>query len=99
MIWIFLTFTFFSMFFVSTWFLVRAVKNSLQLIEKLDEIQEQIDESILALNEKHKRLDSKSKTEIFFDDPIIKDVVKDIAESRDLIIKIAENFNDNRSQN
>ena len=82
----------------STALLIRSTKNSLQMIDKLDELEEQLEISLKILEEKHKRLEAKSKTEIFFDDPVVQDLVKDIASCRDAIFAIIKNF-DNKEEN
>lgn len=79
----------------STSLLVRSTKNSLQIIDKLDDLEEQLDISLKILKEKHKRLEAKSKTEVFFDDPVVKDLVKDIADCRDAVYAIIKNFDNN----
>lgn len=78
----------------STALLVRSTKNSLQIIDKMDELEEQLEVSLKILEEKHKRLEAKSKTEVFFDDPVVKDLVKDIADCRDAVFAIIKNFDD-----
>jgi len=85
----------FALLFIgSTALLVRSTKNSLQIIEKLDDLEEQLDLSLKILEEKHKRLEAKSKTEVFFDDPVVKDLVKDITDCRDAVSAIIKNFDD-----
>lgn len=82
----------------STALLIRTTKNSLQLIDKLDEIEDQLQISLDILKEKHKSLEAKSKTEVFFDDPVVKDLVRDIAVCRDAVRLIIENF-DSKEEN
>lgn len=93
-----LAITFFLLFSFSTFLLIRTVRNSLLLIDKIDDLEEQLELSLEILNEKHKRLEAKSKLEIFFDDPVIKETVKDIADSKDIISKIINNFDKKEEQ-
>jgi hypothetical protein len=81
-----------SLFSVTLFLLVRTTKNSIQLLDKIDDLEEQLEVSLTILREKHKRLEAKSKIEIFFDDPVVKEVVKDIAECRDVVESIINNF-------
>ena len=81
-----------SLFSVTLFLLVRTTKNSIQLLDKIDDLEEQLEVSLIILREKHKRLEAKSKIEIFFDDPVVKEVVKDIAECRDVVESIINNF-------
>lgn len=92
MISIFLCILFASLFSVTFFLLVRTTKNSIQLLDKIDDLEEQLEDSLTILREKHKRLEAKSKIEIFFDDPVVKEVVKDIAECRDVVESIINNF-------
>lgn len=93
-----ITFIFASLFVASTALLIRTTRNSIQLIDKIDDLEEQLNLAVEILEERHKRLEAKSKTEVFFDDPLVKDVVKDIAECRDAVAKIIDNFENKEEQ-
>ncbi len=83
---------------ISTVLLIRTVRNSVLLIDKIDELEEQLNLAVQILKERHKRLEAKSKTEVFFDDPVVKEVVKDIAICRDVVAKIIDNFESKEEQ-
>lgn len=72
--------------------LIRSTKNSLQMIDKLDEFEERVSEALKVLSARHKTLEARSKTEIFFDDPVVKEVVKDISDCRDSVAQIIDIF-------
>lgn len=92
------TFVFALLFIVSTSLLVRTTKNSIQLLDKIDDLEEQLSIAVEILEERHRRLEAKSKTEIFFDDPVVKETVKDIADCRDAVAKIIDNFENKEEQ-
>jgi len=92
------TFIFAILFVISTTLLIRTARNSIQLIDKIDDLEEQLVLAVKILEERHKRLEAKSKTEIFFDDPVVKEVVKDIADCRDAVAKIIDNFENKEEQ-
>jgi len=92
------TFIFAILFVISTTLLIRTARNSIQLIDKIDDLEEQLGLAVKILEERHKRLEAKSKTEIFFDDPVVKEVVKDIADCRDAVAKIIDNFENKEEQ-
>jgi len=91
-------FIFAILFVISTTLLIRTARNSIQLIDKIDDLEEQLGLAVKILEERHKRLEAKSKTEIFFDDPVVKEVVKDIADCRDAVAKIIDNFENKEEQ-
>lgn len=84
--------TFGLLFVGSSALLYRSTKNSLQMLDKFDELEEQLDLSLKLLTEKRKKIDEKTKMEVFFDDPVVKELLKDITECRDAVAQIIENF-------
>lgn len=92
------TFIFAILFVISTTLLIRTARNSIQLIDKIDDLEEQLVLAVKILEERHKRLEAKSKTEIFFDDPVVKEAVRDIADCRDAVAKIIDNFENKEEQ-
>lgn len=94
-----LTVLFASLFCVSTALLIRSTKNSLILLEKIEDLDDQLDDAVKLLEKKHKKLEAKLKLEVFFDDPVVKEVVKDISDCRDIVSQIIENFSDKSSTN
>jgi len=95
---IIITCIFAALFIISTALLVRTARNSIQLIDKIDDLEEQLSLAVQVLEERHKRLEAKSKTEVFFDDPVVKEIVRDIADCRDVVAKIIDNFENKEEQ-
>lgn len=69
--------------------LIFSVRKNLQLVDKIEEISDQIEESLDILDEYHKRIDLKSRTEVLFDDPLVKDLIQDIKGCKDAVLLIA----------
>ena len=59
--------------------------------EKFEEITEAIQESTRILGEQEEKISAKLKIEIFYDDPVVRDLVRDISIARDSV-KICENI-------
>lgn len=94
-----LTTVFGVMFCISTFLLFRTTKKSLEMMDKLEELDDHLENAVILLTAKHKKLEAKTKLEVFFDDPVVKDVVKDISDCRDIVSQIIENLNNNSSTN
>jgi len=60
-------------------------RKCLNLVEKIDDIRENLEEVASILDQQYQKMDAKSKIEVFSDEPVVRDLVKDIAESRDIV--------------
>jgi hypothetical protein len=76
-------------------------KRYLEILDKVDDVKDVIDMSIDVLNECHSSLDEKTKIEVFSDEPVIRDLVLDMARARDSVLKVSnvldeinQSFND-----
>ena len=78
-----------SLSFVLGTLLFFSIKKNLQLVERLDEISTQVEESLDILDEYHQRIDLKSRTEVLFDDPLVKDLIQDIKGCKSAVLLIA----------
>ncbi len=74
--------------------LFYSVQINLAHIEKMDELQEAIQTSLDILVEQHERILEKSKIEIFSDEPLVKELVRDIAVARDSVLVVAKILDD-----
>ena len=74
--------------------LFYSVKRSLELQDKIEELDDTLDEIVTALEEQHAKMDAKSKIEVFSDEPIIRELVQDIAIARDVVMKSASILRD-----
>lgn len=65
------------------------VQRNLQLVDKLDELGEQVDESLDILNESYSKIDRATKLEVLSDEPVIVGVLKDVKKARDAVLIVA----------
>lgn len=74
----------------SLYMLYRSVKRNFELIDLLEETNEQIEAAIESLDYYYKRVDKKTKLELFSDDPTVRELVEDMKQSRRAILLISE---------
>jgi len=74
--------------------LFYSVRSNLSHIEKIDELQDAIQSSIDLLSQQHLIILEKSKIEIFSDEPVVKELVRDIAVARDSVLAVAKILDD-----
>lgn len=73
--------------------LYKSIRKNLEMLSKIDEIDSGVDVCLATLDEIHRRIDNKSKLEIFSDEPVIRELIRDINEARDSVLKIAKIIN------
>lgn len=66
-----------------------SVKKNLELFENLEDISKQTEESLDLLDECYAKIYEKSKIDLFIDEPIVKDLIKDINTTKDAVLLIA----------
>lgn len=83
-------------FFLLTTFsmLVFSIKRNLLYIEKIDELSEKIQYSIDVLEEQYRNIEKKSKIEIFSDEPVVRELIVDMANAKNSILVIAKLLDD-----
>lgn len=69
--------------------LYRSINKNLELIENLEELSTQIEESLDILDSCYKNIHKKSELEIFIDEPVVKDLINDINNTKDAVLLIA----------
>lgn len=74
----------------SLYALYRSVKRNFELIDLLEETNEQIEAAVESLHYYYKRVDKKTKLELFSDDPTVRELVEDMKQSRRAILLISE---------
>ena len=60
-------------------FLAFSVIRNIDMLNKLEEMGIQIEESLDILDEYHQKIDIASKTDVMFDDPVVKNLLNDIS--------------------
>lgn len=63
-------------------------------MDKFDEIQEAIEESLVLLDVQKQKIDQKARMEVFSDEPVVRNLIKDIVESKNAVIKVAKLLDD-----
>ena len=64
-------------------------KRSLTLIEKMDDISLQIEESLDIIDESYSSVSKHLKSPVLFDDPVVTSMIRDVKKARDAMLIIA----------
>ena len=67
--------------------LFYSVKRNLEMMDKLEDLSGSLEGVVKILEDQHEKIDSKTKIEVFSDEPIIRELVQDIATARDAVKK------------
>lgn len=67
-----------------------SVQKNIEFSDRIDEIQESIQISIDTLNKQHMIMESKTKIEVFSDEPIVRDLVRDIKIAKNSVLTVAK---------
>lgn len=77
------------LFLTSTTALYYSVKKNLEFIDKFEDIGASVESALDVLEENYKKIDKKSKMEVFLDDPVVRDLLNNISECRDAVHVVA----------
>lgn len=69
--------------------LYLSLMKNFEMSDRLESVEEAIEESLDMLNDVYGRIEAKSKMEVFSDEPVVKELVRDIVESKKMIHKVA----------
>ena len=64
-------------------------KKSLKLMEKIDEIGAQIEESLDVIDESYQDVSRHLKSLVLFDDPVVTMMIKDVKNAREAMLLVA----------
>jgi hypothetical protein len=81
-----------SIAFATCFFL--SLRKNMEFMDKFDEIQEAIEESLVLLDVQKQKIDQKARMEVFSDEPVVRNLIKDIVESKNAVIKVAKLLDD-----
>lgn len=76
--------------------LVISIRKNLEMMERLEQTDEVVQKSIEILEEQHTKIDQKTKIEVFSDEPVIRQLIQDIAEARDAVLLIENMLQSNQ---
>ena len=66
-----------------------SVKKNLELLSQIDDISDQIEESLDIIDASYKRISEKASLEVMSDEPVIRELVADMKASKDALILVA----------
>lgn len=66
-----------------------SVKKNLELLERLDEVSDSIEESLDVIDESYAKISQKATLEVMSDEPVVKELVADIKAAKDALILVA----------
>lgn len=75
---------------LTIWALVVVTKKAVDMSDKLEETEGFLEESYDRLQQNHNILEERSKTEVFSDEPLVKEVVAEIHEAKKSIQVVLE---------
>jgi len=67
-----------------------SIQKNIEFSDKMDDIQESVQTAIDILNEQHLAMDAKTKIEVFSDEPIIRELIRDIKIAKNSILVVAQ---------
>lgn len=68
---------------------VLAVQRSLVLIEKIDEINVQVEESLDIIDTSYASVSKHLESPVLFDDPVVVAMIRDVKQARDAMLLVA----------
>jgi len=80
--------------FLTSSLLIVSLKKNIEFMEKIDEIQETLEKSLEILEIQSKKIDQKAKLEVFSDEPVVRNLIKDIIESKNAVVRVAKLLDD-----
>lgn len=80
--------------FLTSSLLIVSLKKNIEFMEKIDEIQETLEKSLEILEIQSKKIDQKTKLEVFSDEPVVRNLIKDIIESKNAVVRVAKLLDD-----
>lgn len=70
-------------------FLVLSVRRNMSYMETIENTAEQVQTSLDVLDECYRRASDRAALEVMSDEPVIREMVKDLKDSRDAILLVA----------
>ena len=75
--------------FVTLIGLLASVRRSLELVEKMDDVSNQIEESLDMINDAYASVSRHLESPVLFDDPVVIAMINDVKYARDAMLLIA----------
>lgn len=74
----------------STSALYVSVRKNIELMEKIEEFQDAVDVCLDTLETQYQTIESKTKIELFSDEPVVRALVQDIAIAKMSVLEVAK---------
>lgn len=74
--------------------LFLSLQKNISLMEKLEEVGQAIEKSIDILEEQHQIIEEKTKIEVFSDEPVVRELVKDMTIAKNSVLEVAKILDD-----
>ena len=84
--------------FVFLILLILSVKKNLYFQNRVEEINDRLEESLDVLDEVYQRIVEKTKLEVLSDEPVVRELAEDLKISRDSILHVASLVTDSLNQ-
>ena len=85
------------LFLVSSAGLYVSVRKNLELLDRIENVEDAIDNALKALDEQHQKINRKSKIEAFSDEPVVRELIQDIVTARNAVHRVALLLDDSLS--
>ena len=72
-----------------SWALFLSLRRNMKLMDRMEDLAEQVEISLDALDEHYQKIDRASKTDLFSDEPIVKELVRDMAAAKEAVRSVA----------
>jgi hypothetical protein len=69
-----------------------SIKKNLEFLQQQEDVLTTLEQALLELDVCAKKIDKKTKLELFSDDPTVKDLVNDMKDARHAVVSIIENL-------
>lgn len=73
-----------------SYFLIISMMRNVELMDQLDDVDELVVNCSARIEACHDKLNEKSKMEVFYDDPIVKELVSDMKDARDALSEVSQ---------
>lgn len=75
---------------ILAYMLAISLMKNVEMFDRLEEVEERFIECTEAVTRSHEKLESKLKLEVFYDDPVVKELVNDMKETREVLEEVAQ---------
>ena len=77
---------------VLSYLLFISIMRNVELLDQLEDVDELVVNCSTRIEASYEKLNEKSKMEVFYDDPIVKELVSDMKDARDALIEVSQAF-------